>query len=239
MHMTIVRLLTASVVGILLAAGMSAGPMIGPAMAHPHAGRQAPPRDPAWRDIGHANNITAIAADANYLYATDRNNRLWIRPRVHAEVNWTDVGHANNVVGLAADRGGLYAADGSNQLWIRSVEGDWIKIGHANNVVGMASDGAGLLWAATSDNRLWDRAEEGGDWVDFGIRAYNVVGLAASTDSIFVADRNNRLWTLSMLSPQQGWQTYGHANNVVAMTGFGPYLYVVDRNNRLWFLDTR
>lgn len=112
-----------------------------------------------WTDIGHANDLVAMAGFAGKLYCATRENRLWMRDAVAWEVGWVDIGHANDVVGMAGLEGKLYCATADNNLWMRDPvpwEVDWVHIGHANDVVAMdAVDGS--LFCATSGNRLWMR----------------------------------------------------------------------------------
>jgi hypothetical protein len=113
----------------------------------------------AWTDIGHANDLVAMAGLDGKLYCATSDNRLWMRDPVAWEVDWVDIGHANDVVGMTGLDGKLYCATADNNLWMRDPvpwEVDWTDIGHANDVVAMdAVDGK--LYCATSDNRLWMR----------------------------------------------------------------------------------
>src|SRR6266498_132977 len=71
-----------------------------------------------WMDIGHANDVVAMAQSYNYtLFAATRDNLLWIRDLVEYNVNWRLNGHAINVVAMALIHGWLYAATRDNQLW--------------------------------------------------------------------------------------------------------------------------
>jgi hypothetical protein len=72
-----------------------------------------------WQDIGHANNVVAMAAINNKLFCVTQDNRLWARDPVLFEVNWQDIGHANNVVAMAAINGKLFCATRDNRLWAR------------------------------------------------------------------------------------------------------------------------
>jgi hypothetical protein len=112
-----------------------------------------------WDDIGHANDVVAMAAANGKLFAATRDNRLWWRDPVGADVNWDHIGHANDVVAMAAANEKLFAATRDNRLWWRDPVGadvNWDHIGHANNVVAMAGLGQ-ELFACTQDNRLWRR----------------------------------------------------------------------------------
>jgi hypothetical protein len=93
-----------------------------------------------WQEVGHANNVTAMASLNGKLWAATSDNKLWIREPVEANVNWQEVGHANNVTAMASLNGKLWAATSDNKLWIREpVEANvnWQEVGHANNVTTM------------------------------------------------------------------------------------------------------
>ena len=62
--------------------------------------RDPVPSDVNWQDIGHANNVRAMAFGNGKLFAATSDNRLWARDPVLSDVNWQDIGHANNVVGM-------------------------------------------------------------------------------------------------------------------------------------------
>jgi hypothetical protein len=72
-----------------------------------------------WDPIGHANDVVAMAAINNKLFAATGDNRLWWRDSVGADVNWDPIGHANDVVAMAAINNKLFAATGDNRLWWR------------------------------------------------------------------------------------------------------------------------
>ena len=73
----------------------------------------------SWTDIGHANDLVAMAGLAGKLYCATADNRLWMREPVPWEVGWIDIGHANNVVAMDAIAGNLFCATTGNRLWIR------------------------------------------------------------------------------------------------------------------------
>lgn len=58
--------------------------------------------DVSWQEIGHANDVVAMAATGGKLFAADRYNRLWARDPVLSNINWQHIGHANDVVAMAA-----------------------------------------------------------------------------------------------------------------------------------------
>jgi hypothetical protein len=75
--------------------------------------------DRNWDHIGHANNVVAMAAINDKLFAATGDNRLWWRDPVGTDVAWAHIGHANNVVAMAAINNKLFAATSDNRLWWR------------------------------------------------------------------------------------------------------------------------
>ena len=57
---------------------------------------------PGWSDVGHANDVVAMAAMEGRLFAATSDNTLWRRDAVSTPIDWTHIGHANSVTGLAA-----------------------------------------------------------------------------------------------------------------------------------------
>jgi len=191
----------------------------------------------SWTDIGHANNVAAMAGLGSKLYCATSDNRLWIRDAVAWEVDWVDIGHANNVVGMTGLAGKLYCATADDRLWMREPvpwEVDWVDIGHANNVADMAAL-SGKLYCATADNRLWMREPVPWevDWVDIG-HANNVVGMAGLDGKLYCATADNNLWMREPVPWEVGWIDIGHANDVVAMDAIAGSLFCATIGNRLW-----
>src|SRR6266498_5020896 len=63
-----------------------------------------------WMDIGHANDVVAMAQSYNYtLFAATRDNKLWMRSLVEHNTDWRLIGHANDVVAMTEGKDTLYA----------------------------------------------------------------------------------------------------------------------------------
>ena len=193
-----------------------------------------------WDPIGHANNVVAMAALNDKLFAATSDNQLWWRDPVGTNVSWDPIGHANNVVAMAALNDKLFAATSDNQLWWRDPVGtnvSWDPIGHANNVVAMAALND-KLFAATSDNQLWWRDPVGTNvsWDPIG-HANNVVAMAALNDKLFAATSDNQLWWRDPVGTNVNWDPIGYANNVVAMAALNNKLFAATSDNQLWWRD--
>jgi endonuclease/exonuclease/phosphatase family metal-dependent hydrolase len=170
-----------------------------------------------WDPIGHANNVVAMAAINNKLFAATSDNRLWWRDPVGSNVNWEPIGHANNVVAMTAINNKLFAATRDNRLWWRDPMGsnvNWDPIGHANNVVAMAAIN-NQLFAATSDNRLWwrDPVAETRGFYRLSVLTLNIAGalpdLSNPEIKIPWRERYNRI--------ANGFVTYGLKPDILGL----------------------
>jgi hypothetical protein len=190
-----------------------------------------------WTDIGHANDVVAMAGLNGKLYCATSDDNLWMRDPVAWEVDWVDIGHANDVVAMAGLNGKLYCATSDDNLWMRDAvpwEVDWVDIGHANDVVGMAGLN-GKLYCATSDKNLWvrDPVPWEVDWVDIG-HANDVVGMAGLNGKLYCATSDDNLWMRDPVPWEVDWVDIGHANDVVAMDAVNGSLFCATSDNRLW-----
>ena len=108
------------------------------------------------------------------LYAIDQAGYLVRRPASRVALPWSPAPNSDpnnpspspfvepnpSVVALAAHRDILFAVTSSNRLlrsnrdWLDECTG-WLDIHHCNYPVGLAVVDGGMLFAATSDNRLW------------------------------------------------------------------------------------
>jgi len=191
---------------------------------------------PGWTDIGHANDVAAMAEMDGRLYAATRDNSLWMRDAVAHEIDWTRIGHANSVVGLAASGGRLFCATSDNRLWTREatpVEVDWTPIGHANEVMGMAALG-GSLFCATRDNGLHVRPQVLADvpWTRIG-HANGVVAMAAAGVNLYCVTADELLWRRDPVFSDVNWQQTGAAPQVHALAATTEGLYGATSSNRL------
>ncbi len=190
-----------------------------------------------WRDVGHANHVTAMTAENGRLYATTSDQRLWVRDPVLSEVDWRELGVAVDVVALAGFDGQLFAADRQNRLWQRSVSDGavWQHIGHANDVVAMTYS-TGFLLAATRDGRLWARppVPVDVDWFVFGT-APAVTAMTTGFGNLAASTTSGALQIRPPLPfPGLPWTTVGTVpTGVVGIAGTGEALFAATATNRL------
>lgn len=192
--------------------------------------------DPEWTDVGHANDVAAMAAMDGRLFAATHDNSLWMRDAVSHEVDWTRIGHANSVVGLAASGGRLFCVTSDNQLWTREatpVEVNWTPIGHANDVVAMAALN-GSLFCATRDNGLHVRPPLLTDvpWTRIG-HANGVVAMAGNGGSLYCVTADDLLWRRDPVLSDVNWQEIGKAPDARALAATPAGLFAATSGNRL------
>ena len=189
-----------------------------------------------WTEVGHANNVVAMAAMDGRLFAATSDNTLWRRDAVSTPVDWTHIGHANSVTGLAATGGRLFCATSDNRLWTRdATPGDlnWSPIGHANSVVAMAAQN-GNLFCATSDNTLWARPAVTTDvaWTRIG-QANNVTAMAASGAKLYCTTSDGLLWRRDPVLSDVNWEQIGTATEVRDLAATSDALFAATSANRL------
>ncbi len=194
--------------------------------------------DPGWSLMGHASQVTALAAWNGKLYATTDNDKLWRRDTVSQDIPWEFLGHADGVVGLAAANGLLFCATNVGKLWQRPVEGfdvPWAEIGHAQQVSAMTSLN-GVLYAATTNSKLWCRAPVDYDipWEQIGYAQW-VVGMASAEGKLLAVTSDDHLhWREPWSDLDIPWHRFGFAQDVVGMAAIGNTLFVATKEGQLW-----
>jgi N,N-dimethylformamidase beta subunit-like, C-terminal len=199
----------------------------------------------AWERVGHAINVTAMAACEGRLFAATKDNVLWWREPIGQNINWAQIGEANSVVAMTApieatrSRGvGLYAATADGVLWWREpVSGvHWTAIDHAHNVVAMGASNY-TLFAATSGDRLLARPEDAttADWQDIG-HANNVVAMTGLNGKLYCIS-DGQLWWRQPVASDVNWKAIGPAGNAVALAGVAGKLFAARADNSLWWRD--
>ena len=195
---------------------------------HPWASR--------WLDVGHANDVIAMAAANGHLYAVTSDSTLWIREAATHEVGWTPIGQAVAVTALAATNGHLYCATTDNRLWTRAatpVSMDWTAIGDANAVVAMAAID-GTLYCATSDDKLWTRPAQAtaATWSEHG-HANDLTAMASSPAKLFCTTTDRRLWQRNAQLPNVDWQAVDTALDTRGLAATPQAVFAATSANRL------
>jgi hypothetical protein len=193
--------------------------------------------DPGWQQIGHATEVTAMAAWQGKLFATTANSKLWWRPPVPYDRPWSHMGHATLVVGMAAINGKLFCATSDGKLWWREPYGfdlPWQQIGHAIDVTAMAALN-NKLFVATKENQLWQRDPVGEDipWELLG-HANGVVAMAGVRGKLIAATSDNNLHWRDPLGIDNPWHRFGQAAHVVGMAAIDNMLFAATQEGGLW-----
>jgi hypothetical protein len=206
------------------------------------------PRVFDWEDVGHADNVIAMAAVDNKLFGATSGNLLWRRYPVLAEVVWRQIGHANNVIAMAGARGLLFAVTADNTFWYRQpVEADveWKAAGTgpaglralcASGSMLYAIDGGGCLVSrpASKVTATWDVVPSMP--VNTGIQA-----MTSYNGVLFAATSSNRLLRtgFDFVEESRAWIDIHHCNFSRALAVVDGMLFVATTANRLWWLDLR
>jgi len=173
---------------------------------------------PAWRRIGHANGVSSMTSTADRLFALTNDGGVWSRPRSQVEVNWTLLERRADFVAIEAVNEQLYAATTGDRLLTRPVTGgSWLDIGHANRVTALAGHGE-LLYATTSDGKLWkrDRVPHEVNWTVMATGIDPVRELTTtSSGSIYALGRDQRLRAMGPFGTQ--FTDFGPVPQVVAL----------------------
>src|SRR5258708_19523427 len=102
-----------------------------------------------WEDVGHGNGGTGLAAAENKLYIATKDNQLWRRYPVEAEVVWRAVGDATNVIAMAGIGSTLFCVTKDDRLWRRPAVDSkipWTLIGSRPGATKALAAGAGSLY---------------------------------------------------------------------------------------------
>ena len=205
-----------------------------------------------WVEVGHANNITAMTAWEDKLYAADAAKVLWSRHPVLADAPWRRIGHANDVPAMAADRGALYAVSRGNILWWRwprDTEYDWVAIGSGTpgGTRALCASG-GTLYGVAQDGTLYSRpatrtASHGwrpvASWAGRLPATPAITALTAYNGVLYAATTTNRLLRTGFDFVEESihWvdiHTCAGARGLAAVDGM---LFMAGRDNRLRWLD--
>jgi hypothetical protein len=122
---------------------------------------QRPPAGPQWEVIGRAEDVVAMVACENVLYAVDCDGALWTRDPVTQNVPWTSAGTAPGVRALASPREavgdapiGLYALTVTGELQYRPPVPDapWTRRRDAADLVALAALYQSFFAVTTTDD---------------------------------------------------------------------------------------
>lgn len=201
-----------------------------------------------WEDIGHANFGAALTSAHNRLFIATRQNRLWMRHPVGAEVNWRDVGHANGVIAMAGAADTLWCLTANGQLWWRppvEVNVNWTPIGAGPPGARSLAVAGGVLWATDIVGDLWRAPARRAvpTWLPVsGFPADPTVkAMTAYAGILFAATDDDRLLrTPSDFitdTPPSGWAQVWHCDFAVGLAVVEWMLFVATDRDRLWRLD--
>jgi hypothetical protein len=200
-----------------------------------------------WQHIGHAISGRALASLEGKLYMATRDNRLWRRYPVAADVVWRDIGHANDVVAMAGSGNLLFCVTGDNRLWSRpTLEQDapWTPLGSGPSSGTRTLAAAGGMLYATDPTGALSRSPAAaaapawtavptfaGDPTVNAMASYSDILFASTTDNRLL--RSNRDW----INESSGWLAIHHCNRSVGLAVVEWMLFVATSENLLWQID--
>lgn len=190
--------------------------------------------DPGWTVIGTATQVTALAAEGDWLYCTTDNDMLW-RWRIDAvDDAWELIGRVVQARGLAALDGFLYCATLDGTLSRRPIEGvnlPWTAIGQAANVRAMTATN-GQLYCTTDIDLVWTRLASASDepWTRLGDGA-NIKGLAVARGRLVCASGGKLQWR-PLPAGDETWRPFAAAELVALCQTKGSF-YAVTRDDQL------
>lgn len=203
----------------------------------------------SWEHIGHANDVTAMAANDNRLWCSTVDSRLWRRFPMGANAPWTPVGHANSVSSMAGAAAKLWCVTADNALWRRAhVEADivWDRVGTgpAGGTCALAGT-TFLLYAVDTAGKLWMApARTPVVWEEVPLMAALEPSIRCMTtyeDILYAATTDGRLLRTmpDFVYESTGWVVAHHCNFAVGLAVVDTMLYVATTEDKLWWLDLR
>ena len=201
-----------------------------------------------WEDVGHADDVVAMAAVDSKLFGATGANLLWRRYPVLAEVVWTQIGHANNVRAMAGARGLLFAVTADNTLWCRKpVDADitWTAIGPGPTGLRAMCASGSMLYATDATGRLVSRPASRTpatwDWVPSMPVNTAITAMTSYNGVLFASTSDNRLLRtgFDFVEESRAWVDIHHCNFSRALAVVDGMLFVTTTENRLWWLDLR
>jgi hypothetical protein len=208
--------------------------------------RLGAPRDlDVWELAGEANDVRAMVACENHLFAADATNTLWVRRPIGQNVHWRSIGHANDVIALASPREamagrslGLYALTTDGTVWYRDPELDdrnWVVVSNLPGAQALAASYEGLF-AATNGNDLMYQGfgglSSGAPWFRVG-HAIDVLAMTNLNGRLFAATSDQRLWSRLPVQEEIDWAEIGSTPPLSALAGSAGRLWAATADNRL------
>ncbi|MCV6610077.1 MAG: DUF642 domain-containing protein [Amphritea sp.] len=181
----------------------------------------------APKQVVKVNGVGWLLTTSGKVYLTKTPDDFSTADWVPLEKTETDF-RVDSLVGTAFDRVGLKLADGS--LYVADNEGQYRRVvdkpsalavnGLPANVriKNVVANNAGQLWALTSDNRVFTRSTQSGDWSDVGLAGLGQAKPAGievlSGGGFLLTASDGRAYTFS---DQNGFERY---NRVVSRPAF-------------------
>ena len=164
-----------------------------------------------WKEMGHADNVVALAADGDDLLAASYGGdktRFWRRSLEEKDIEWTLIGELSiTVKAMTAASKMLYVVDEEGNIYMGGIREKNVsffpheRLGK-NEGINCLAIYKEIIFATTEQNRLLrtntDFISESTDWEDIH-HANQVTGLAILDNMLFAATEENKLWWMDIL----------------------------------------
>jgi len=207
---------------------------------------QRPAAGPEWEAIGPAEDVVALVACENLLYAADSAGKLWTRDPSPQNLLWTNGGPAPDVRALASPREavggapiGLYAVTGAGALLYRAPlpGAAWTPRRDATDLVALAASFQSFFALTSTDDLVaapiddaaspWTRIGEGGGITTLTNLNGRLFGTTADT-----------LWTRGVVLGPDTWEAIANLPGPpAALAGYAGRLYLATTDDLFFRRD--
>jgi hypothetical protein len=204
----------------------------------------AAPVGRAWEPVGHAENLTAMVACENVLFAADLDGVLWTREPAAQNLGWTAAGDAAGVVALASPREavdgepiGLYAL-AAGRLRHRSPRGTaWTDRRAAAGLLALAMSYQSYFAVTATDELVTAPiGDTAGPWQSAG-DAGGVTVLTNLNGRLFGAGIDALVTRRPLLDPAAWEPVADLPGPAVALAGYGGRIYLATADGTLYRRD--
>jgi hypothetical protein len=204
----------------------------------------ASPAARQWEPIGRAEDVTAMVACENALFAADAAGALWTREPGAQNVGWTDAGAASGVAALASPREavngepiGLYALV-AGRVRYRSPDGTtWADRRAADGLIALAMSYQSFFAVTNTDELVAvSIGDAAGQWQTAGDTG-GVTLLTNLNGRLFGAGTNTLVTRRPLLGPA-AWESVADLPGpAAALAGFGGRIYLATTDGMLYRRD--
>jgi hypothetical protein len=204
----------------------------------------APPAARGWEPVGHAEDVVAMVACENALFAANAAGTLWTREPAAQNLGWTDVGSAAGVGALASPREavngepiGLYALV-AGRVRYRSPDGaSWTDRRAAGGLIALAMSFLSYFGVTTADELVVvPIGDAAGQWQSVG-DAGGATVLTNLNGRLFGAGLDTLVTRRPLLGPATWEPVADLPGPAAALAGHGGRIYLATTDGLLYRRD--